>query len=106
MADLPHFSLPFRFSGPAAAVNEQDSLDEIGDCVLAVLVCPEGFRIELPSFGLLDQAFAIPGPSLAEIRDAVATWERRAQQTLSQYPDTFDELTAHVLDYVRLRTEA
>ena len=41
-AVIPHFSLPFRFAPPAAAVTEQDSLDEIADCVLAILLCPHG----------------------------------------------------------------
>ncbi len=106
MTDVPHFSLPFRFASSSAAVNEQDSIDEIADCVLAILVCPENFRIELPNFGLADQAFTIPAPSLTAIREAVEAWEPRAQQTLDTYPDALDELTAHVLDYVRLRTEA
>lgn len=105
MADIPHFALPFRF-GPTAAVNEQDALDEIADCVLAIMVCQQGYRIELPAFGLADQAFTMPGPSSAEIRETVEAWEPRAKQLIDQRRDEFDEFTTHVLDYVQLRTEA
>jgi len=108
--EVPHFSLPFRFTnavrgGPAAAVNEQDSLDEIADCVFAVLVCPAGFRVELPAFGLTDPTFAVPAPDLDEIRDTVEAWEPRAALVLDTYPDLLDVLIAHVEVDVSVRTE-
>ena len=74
--------------------------------ILAILVCPEGYRIELPRFGLADQAFTMPGPSTAEIRETVEAWEPRAKQLLDERRDAYDEFTVHVLDYVQLRTEA
>lgn len=106
MTDAPHFSLPFRFASPAAAVTEQDSIDEIADCVFAVLVCPVGFRVESPLFGLPDQTFAMPAPDLDEIRDAVESWEPRAAALLATEPDAVDELVAHVEVLVQLRSEA
>jgi hypothetical protein len=106
MADVPHFSLPFRFAGSQAAVNEQDSLDEIADCVYAILICPAGFRIELPAFGLPDPTFSMPAPDLDEIRDVVATWDDRAGVLLEQHPDALDELISRVGVSVQVRTEA
>jgi phage baseplate assembly protein W len=106
MADVPHFSLPFRFVSPQAAVSEQDSLDEIADCVYAILVCPRGFRIESPLFGLPDPTFAMPAPDLDEIRDAIETWEPRAVALLSERPDLLDELIARVEVIVQIRSEA
>lgn len=106
MADVPHFALPFRFATPQAAVTEQDSLEEIADCVLVTLICPQGFRIELPRFGLPDPTFSTPAPSMDVIRTTLATWEPRASVLLAEYPDLMDELTAHVEVYVRVRTEA
>jgi hypothetical protein len=105
VTDVPHFSLPFRFA-PVAAVSEQDSLDEVADCVYAVLICPVGFRVELPAFGLPDPTFSSPGPDLDVIREAVETWEPRAGLVLSEYPDVWDALVAHVEADVQLRTEA
>jgi phage baseplate assembly protein W len=105
MTDVPHFSLPFRFATPFAATTEQDSLDEIADCVYAILVCPRGFRVEVPEFGLPEQTFSMPAPDLDEIRDAIATWEDRAGVLLAQRPDALDELIARVEADVQVRTE-
>lgn len=106
MTDVPHFSLPFRFAHPQAAVSEQDSLDEIADCVYVVLVCPTGFRVELPAFGLPDPAFSMPAPDLDEIRDVIETWEERAGVLLDQQPDVLDALIARIGVNVQVRTEA
>jgi phage baseplate assembly protein W len=106
MADVPHFSLPFRFVSPQAAVSEQDSLDEIADCVYAILVCPLGFRVESPLFGLPDQTFAMASPDLDEIRNTIESWEPRAAALLSERPDVLDELIARVEVLVQIRSEA
>jgi phage baseplate assembly protein W len=104
--DVPHFAQPFRFSTPFAAVSEQDSLDEIADCVYAILVCPLGFRVESPLFGLPDQTFAMPAPDLDEIREAIESWEPRAAALLAEHPDLADELIARVEVLIRVRSEA
>lgn len=106
MSDVPHFALPFRFSNPQAAVSEQDSLDEIADCVYSILVCPVGFRVELPTFGVPDPTFSTPAPPLDELRDAIDTWEERAGVVLDEHPDKLDELIARVGVNVNVRTEA
>jgi phage baseplate assembly protein W len=106
MTDVPHFALPFRFSSPAAAVTEQDSLDEIANAVYAILVCPVGFRVESPLFGVPDQTFAMPAPDLDEIRNAIETWEPRAAALLSERPDVIDALIARVEVLVQVRSEA
>ena len=106
MTDLPHFSLPFRFATPGAIVTEQDSLDEIADCVYAILVCPTGFRVESPLFGVVDQTFAMPAPDLDMIRNAIETWEPRASALLAEHPDALDELIARVEVNVQIRSEA
>jgi phage baseplate assembly protein W len=103
VTDIPHFSLPFRFGGPAAAVAEQDSLEEIADCCAAVLRCPLGFRVELPEFGLPDQTF-LNQPQRREIREALATWEPRAATLLTDKPSA-DQLAALLELAVWVRTE-
>lgn len=104
--DAPHFSLPFTFATPFAAVSEQDSIDEIADCVLAIMLCPLGYRVELPEFGLPDPAFTSPAPDLGAIRTVVELWEPRAAVVLDAQPDLLDELVAHIETIVRVRTEA
>jgi phage baseplate assembly protein W len=105
MTAIPHFSYPFRFGGPQAAVSEQDSLEEIADCCATVLLCPLGYRDELPEFGLPPQTFASPAPDRDEIRGALETWEPRAATLLSQDPLTEDELLARLELQVWVRTE-
>lgn len=109
MTDVPHFALPFRFDAtPQAVVSEQDSVDEIADCVYSILICPQGFRVELPQFGLPDPTFAVspPGPDLDRMREVIQTWETRADLLLSEAPDALDVLISRVRTVVQVRTEA
>jgi phage baseplate assembly protein W len=105
MTDVPHFSLPFRFGGPQAAVTEQDSVEEIADCCMAILLCPLGYRVELPEFGLPPQTFSSPGPDRDEMREALGQWEPRAATLLTQDPLTADQLLAELEVLVWVRTE-
>jgi len=84
MVTAPHFSYPFRFASPGVAVNEQDSADEIADCVLAILLCPLGYRVELPTFGIPDPTFSTPEVDVDSLQAAVDVWEPRATTTVSQ----------------------
>lgn len=52
----PHFSLPFRFNQVRGgklevAYSEQDTIDEIADCVELVCRTDQGQRVTLPGFG-------------------------------------------------------
>src|SRR5262245_66564192 len=62
-ADLPHFDLPFRFayrSGkPSVVVVDQDTNDDVFNCVVAIVRTYEGFRPEMPDFGLPEQVFMV-----------------------------------------------
>lgn len=104
-ARQPHFALPFRFS-PPAAVTEQDSLEEIADCCVAILLCPYQFRVELPEFGLPDPTFSMPTVDLNVIRTVVDRWEPRAAMTLDTEPDASDTLLARVQAVIQMRTES
>ena len=105
MTDVPHFSYPFRFGAPDVATSEQDSLDEIADCVLVTLLCPQGYRVESPEFGLPDPTFGA-GVDLDVVRAVIETWEPRAATLVDQRPDLIDELIARIEVDVTLRTEA
>jgi hypothetical protein len=96
MIDLPHFSIPFRFVNGAAVVFEQDTTDEIMACDLAILLCPLGFRVELPTFGIPDLTFSQGLPNTDVLEAALAEWEPRSQQLIASEPDALDALIAHV----------
>jgi phage baseplate assembly protein W len=104
VSDVPHFSLPFRFATPQAAVSEQDTVDEVGDCILSILVCPVGFRVELPTFGTPDPTFESP-IDLDAIQTSIETWEPRAAMALTEQPDLLDVMVEHLELRVQVRTE-
>lgn len=84
MARTPHFGFPFRAAGSSFAVTEQDSPDEIADCVEAVLRTPERSRIDVPAYGRPDASFEQLGPAKPTVEPYVAAveeWEPRAAVT-------------------------
>lgn len=76
--NTPHLAFPFDLSAGSAAVTEQDSLDEIVDCVEVILRTPRGQRVDQPDFGLADPTFRMNGMDASEIEGSVAQWEPRA----------------------------
>jgi phage baseplate assembly protein W len=101
----PHFSLPFRFARGAAVVVEQDSPAEIADCVQAILRYTPGSRLELPTFGLPDQAFLQGGADAEQVTAAIAQWEPRADATVTVQADTVFATVSDVTVEVRPRKE-
>lgn len=81
--DVPHLALPFRFAAGAANVVEQDSLDEVRQCVYAVLATPIGHRPDLDEFGIEEQALRQGGADVDGLIDAVSRWEPRAPVDLT-----------------------
>jgi hypothetical protein len=94
MADEPtpvHFAFPFRWDTTGhAAVNEQDSTEDVVDCVICSILTPYGWRVDEPEFGITDPTFSAPvdtGLLMTEIdRD-----EPRAKPTLE--PLIHEEMT-------------
>lgn len=96
MPDLPHFALPFQFVSGGAAVVEQDTADEIMTCVLAVVLCPRGFRVELPTFGIPDPTFTERTANADVIEAALAEWEPRTQELVTSEPNALDAFVSDV----------
>ncbi len=101
MADVPHFSFPFRRSndGTRCVVVEQDMDDEILDCLEVLLTTERGERIDLPDYGLPDPLFTQGGANLELIRQVIATWEPRANATVTRTDlvDMLDRIRIEVL---------
>lgn len=88
---IPHLALPLRYVGGSAVVNQQDTIDDIIDCVYAVCVTNPGDRDEMPDFGLLDMTFdQEPIPTDAAISQ-IEQWEPRAEVVIQTVPERFDE---------------
>jgi phage baseplate assembly protein W len=79
LANIPHFDLPFRYTGypPKPAMVEQDSVDDVAVCVQAILLTEPGQRLGMPDFGVDDQSFRQGGASVDELKRAVMKYEPR-----------------------------
>ena len=96
--ETPHFRLPFRFGGlhGAAFVNEQDSEDDLVDCVKAIVAYPEGSRVDHPDFGTPELAFRERVEDVvAFLHGAISQWEPRANTLVESVPD-FDSFLYHL----------
>lgn len=103
VAFLMHFDLPFRLIGGHAVETEQDSLEDVSNCVEAIVRTAIGQRIELTDFGIADQAFKTQPLPLGEIVNRVIKYEPRASTFLGQHPDELDSLIADVLLRVSIK---
>jgi len=93
---VPKLRVPFQISGNKAEVIEQDSDEEIAQCVEAVLKTVIGTRIDRSEFGVPDLAFrTAPGSLPAVVRKAVERWEPRADVALIEEIANTDQ-TLHV----------
>jgi phage baseplate assembly protein W len=109
MTRVPHFDLPFRFGvtagqlGVAAIAVEQDTQDDVTNCVEIVLRYPRGFRSDVPEFGIQDQTLTQQPIALDDMAAAITRWEPRAITRLTQAPDRLDDLIVRVLSEVAVR---
>jgi phage baseplate assembly protein W len=78
---VPKFKVPFEIEGKHADYVEQDSTEEITQCVTTVLETHIGDRADIPTFGVEDQAFREGGADVQALSDAVRDWEPRADVT-------------------------
>lgn len=90
--ETPHFSYPFRFADGAAAVVEQDSLDEVSDAVLRITNTEKGERDDLPEFGVTYPLFDQVPVDMERLTEEIREWEPRANLSGSQRIDSLDEL--------------
>lgn len=80
MPDLPHFRMPFSASGGSFAVVEQDTTEEIEQCIEAACRTLIRSRVDVPGYGIHDETFSkqSPTPSPGAILAAVEGVEPRA----------------------------
>jgi hypothetical protein len=102
----PHFDLPFRFVGSTAATVEQDTEDDVANCVLASVLTHSGQRPESPNFGAGDITFRVQPVDLNVISEKVVQDEPRAAVLLSQIPSMIDSMIANIEIQVALKGSA
>lgn len=71
----PHFAYPFAFNSKGQSVTvEQDSEQDCVARAANVCVCTEGFRDELPEYGIPSLLFRTVPLPIGEVQEAVARW--------------------------------
>jgi phage baseplate assembly protein W len=96
----PHFKLPFQFGGihGGAYLNEQDSTEDIVDCIKVIIAFPTGSRQDLPSFGTPDLLFKQIGTKVPEqLAAAIRTWEDRAEVNAEGGPSALDDMILDIM---------
>lgn len=106
MAEIPHFGLPFRIdAGGHAAVNEQDTVEDVAACVEAALRTEPGERDGAPAFGVPEQTFNQLPLDLDAITDVVTASEPRARVLAQDAPEALDEAIRRVRMTVSTRED-
>jgi phage baseplate assembly protein W len=106
MTDVPHFGYPFRFKGGQAVVVEQDSPEDVENCVLAILKTRQGTRLDVPGFGVRELEFVKDSVRLKYIQDALNSWEPRAEYDITSQPDKLERMLARVTVQSHARSDA
>lgn len=81
MPSVPHLAVPIRLLNGEFATVQQDTLEEVRQCVLACLQTPRGSRIDAPEYGIPTTLLFSQGdrePNIASILAAVEDSEPRA----------------------------
>lgn len=101
----PHLSLPFRFGGVngGAFVNEQDSTEDIIQCIETLIAYPIGSHPNVPGFGTPDVLFksSALAPIIPDsLKTAILQWEERARQDMEGEPFLTDDLIQQIVSKV------
>lgn len=94
MADV--FAMPFRFAGGRAVKVPRDSREDVDGCLEALLRTELDSRLELPEYGVPDQAFRTNGPDAVPIREAIDRWEPRAKVRVKADPSDLARMIGRV----------
>lgn len=93
----PHFDIPFRFtSSGSAAMAEQNTFEDIANCVEVIVRTPFGFRDDAPDFGFPDLTLLEQPIVTRDLVELVQSQEPRATVLISERPDLLDVLIDRV----------
>lgn len=99
MSEEPvHFHSPFAFSSTGVAkVDVEDTPANILSDSYNVCVCPEGFREDLPEFGIPQLEFQTVPMKLQELEAAINRWEPRAGPEITEQAAELTNQSSRVL---------
>lgn len=90
-AERPHFQYPFRRGADGkVAVVEQDTLEHVHSCENVIVRCPQGFRNDRPEFGWAFPEFRNIPLNVADLEEALRTFEPRGRAAAREYIEAAD----------------
>lgn len=102
---IPHFAYPFRLRGNGSVRTvEQDTIDEIAQCVEILLLTERGTRPEVPAYGIESLPFEVEF-NHAAILAQIVRWEPRAKVLLESSVDAEDELVRRLRAITSIRRQ-
>jgi hypothetical protein len=77
---VPQFDLPFRVEAGAVVEADQDSIEDIDNCVEVIVRTPVGSHLDDLDLGVPDETFRLlgPNPSAKEFLSVIEEQEPRA----------------------------
>jgi hypothetical protein len=92
VVETPHFDFPFNLSARGADVVEQDTVDDVGNCVVAILNTHITTRDFVPEFGIPDISFRVYPLDADVLLTMIGDQEPRALMTGREQIDRTDNL--------------
>jgi phage baseplate assembly protein W len=86
MDDVPHLSVPLRVVGERYVSVQQDTTDELVANVAVITSFPLGYRVERPSFGVVELELGARPLDVLDVEQALEAWEPRASVRVSEQP--------------------
>lgn len=94
MPEIPRLALPLRVENGSYAVNEQDTVDDVANCVESIVRYEREYLPFLPDFGRPPILFRQGTEPLgSQLRAAVEAWEDRGELLTD---DQLDELAREI----------
>lgn len=93
---IPRLKWPLELVGTSLATVEQDSDEDIVQCLKGVLRHRPGDRPDIPALGVPDLAFAEQPLHLEVVQEVLRRHEPRVDVLLTQDPALIDQLVAEV----------
>jgi hypothetical protein len=103
MPDLPHIALPWTLQrNGKVTVHEQDSVEEIAACVVAITSCVKGQVPMLPDLGVPSPLFTTTPIDTAALVEAASAQEPRAVLAATDQPDVLNAAIRHILSTAQI----
>lgn len=87
---------PMELVGGSFATVEQDSDEDIVQCLKAILRHRPGDRADIPEMGVPDMTFEEQPLALSGVQEVLRRHEPRVDVLLTQDPETIEQLVAEV----------